>query len=94
MTDRMDQSLLYIITEGENGPVKIGIAKRPGFRMKELQTGNARQLDLYWCRPFENTTFARIAEQRVHRDLQKHRMVGEWFALGPVRAAALVEAAL
>lgn len=87
-------SLLYIITESEDGPVKIGIAKKPGCRLKELQTGNARRLDLYWCVPFQTAGKARAAEQRVHRELDKHRMVGERFSLTPQDAARLVGAAV
>lgn len=39
-------SFLYVISEGAEGPIKIGRSRNPGARLCELQTGNARRLRL------------------------------------------------
>lgn len=37
-------SYVYIISEGDDGPVKIGLAKDPIARVRTMQTGNPRRL--------------------------------------------------
>lgn len=39
-------SYLYIIAQGEGGPVKVGISADPEPRLRQLQTGNPRRLSL------------------------------------------------
>lgn len=65
---------LYFIQE-QNGPVKIGYARDPRERIKSMQVGNPRPLELvFWTRtPTE-------VEGRVHRLLADHRIMGEWYA--------------
>lgn len=58
---------------------KIGITSRlPEKRLKELQTGNAVQLEL--INMFE-TNFANLFETTLHRTFSYEKEMGEWFLL-------------
>jgi hypothetical protein len=58
---------------------KIGITKRePMKRLKELQTGNALQLEL--IKVF-HTNFGNLFESTLHRTYLMEKEKGEWFAL-------------
>lgn len=65
---------IYVIQEGEDGPIKIGVSNDPSRRLQELQTGNALDLRLLVKRPG-----IRKDEVRLHHLLATHRMKGEWF---------------
>lgn len=41
---RNDLCFVYFISEGEDGPIKIGKAKDPVQRVRTMQTGNSRRL--------------------------------------------------
>jgi hypothetical protein len=73
-------SFLYIISEGEDGPVKIGRSRNPGARLCELQTGNARFLRVAACYELTHDE-ACDAERSLHEQLSDHAMNGEWFRL-------------
>ena len=59
--------------------VKIGIARNPFTRIRELQTGNP--LDLRLVAIEDAGEDARYLEHYVHHALRAHRMRGEWFRL-------------
>lgn len=65
---------VYVIEAGENGNIKIGWAKNPALRMKQLQTGSHAELDLVGVIPG-----TRFLEADIHRRLAECRLVGEWF---------------
>jgi hypothetical protein len=66
---------LYFV-QAESGPVKIGRAKRPGQRLRELQTGCFEPLELLYV--LEGRGF----EEKVwHRAFCAARKNGEWFEL-------------
>lgn len=73
-------SFLYIISEGEAGPIKIGRSRNPGARMCELQTGNARRLRLFTKYELTHDE-ACEAERTLHEELSGFAMAGEWFEL-------------
>lgn len=87
-------SYLYIISEGETGPVKIGISDQPSRRLPMLQTGNPRPLAVVWCRKFSNRSGAAAAERDVHIFLGDLRTLGEWFAIDQSNAIAATEGCL
>jgi len=70
---------LYVVQEGENGPIKVGIAANAFWRLGELQVGNPRRLHLRAV--FEGPDKRRIfdLEQRVHGRLSGFAISGEWF---------------
>lgn len=74
----MSRSQLYLISEGVDGPIKIGRSVSAPNRLCTLQTGNPRQLSIlatYWMRSDEVAE----AEKILHEELAKHSIIGEWF---------------
>ena len=65
---------VYFIQEGEDGPIKIGMAGNPEKRLKGLQTGHARQLRMLCSCPG-----GAPLEALYHRRYSKHHLQGEWF---------------
>ena len=68
--------MIYVIEEGENGPIKIGTAVNPESRIKTLQSGNSRRLNVVMI--FEGN---HALENKIHKDLSVHKVRdnGEWF---------------
>lgn len=87
-------SFLYIISEGESGPVKIGMSRAPEYRLAELQTGNPRLLQIVWRRQFSTRAIARDAEKAAHLFLSELKQTGEWFDIEPSHAIPATEAAI
>jgi hypothetical protein len=71
-------SWLYLIREGESGPIKIGRSQDPWKRLDTLQSGKPRQLFLICA--FRVGKTAHIVERNAHREFISHRMIGEWYA--------------
>lgn len=68
---------VYLI-RGNDGRYKIGIAKNPKERIRQLQTGNSDALTLIETYQSEN---ARQIESALHCRYAHVRNVGEWFDL-------------
>jgi hypothetical protein len=68
---------VYLI-RGNDGKYKIGSAKEPKQRLRQLQTGNSDKLELVEVYQSEN---ARKIESTLHRYYSYVRNVGEWFNL-------------
>lgn len=66
--------------------VKIGISKNPWARVKELQTGNDKPIEI--IASFRADT---ISDSEIHTILAKFRTTGEWFKLPPNIALSVVE---
>lgn len=67
-----------MIAAGEQA-IKVGIARDPIARLKKLQTGSFRLLELsatVEC----NERDCSIVEARAHANLEDRRLKGEWFA--------------
>lgn len=72
---------VYFIQAGSaGGPVKIGLARDPWSRLKELQVGNAEPLELLGHTP---ACDARSLEQELHRRFSDSHKRGEWFDVTP-----------
>ena len=69
---------IYLIQSLDNGFYKIGIAKNPKKRIKQLQTGNPETLKL--IKTFESE-YASIIEKTLHRRFSVYKLSGEWFNL-------------
>lgn len=70
---------VYLV-EGEPGVYKIGKALRPKFRVKDLNVGNSRELELIHCIHTDDTAWL---ESLWHEKFAGRRKRGEWFALEP-----------
>lgn len=81
---------LYVVQEGDDGPVKVGIAANAFWRLSELQVGNHRPLKL--CAVFEGEDKRDVYafEQHIHSALSPFAIGGEWFACSPQNAIDLI----
>lgn len=65
---------VYFIQAGLGGPVKIGTAKYPDQRLRNLQTGNSQELKMLRTMPGGKAT-----ERWLHEEFKADRMRSEWF---------------
>ena len=68
---------VYLI-RGNDGKYKIGIAKKPPQRIKQLQTGNSDKLTI--IETYESENASKI-ETTLHNHYSHLRNEGEWFDL-------------
>jgi len=66
--------MIYFIQVQNNGPIKIGYAIQPEKRFGEIQTCNHEKLRLMSVIPGGYSL-----ETKIHNDLQKYNIHGEWF---------------
>jgi hypothetical protein len=72
---------VYFIQAGEiDGPIKIGVARDPWSRMRDLQIGSPESLNLLGHSP---PCEALSIEQQLHKKLSTSSIRGEWFAPSP-----------
>lgn len=69
--------LVYFIGS-ESGPIKIGIASQPIYRLKSLQTGHHERLEL-----LATCEGGQPLEYAYHQRFAEHRLAGEWFKRTP-----------
>ena len=69
---------IYFIKEGDNGPIKVGLASNVQSRLSALQTGNSHTLALVGSYP---GTYAE--EYAAHEALADYRVRGEWYSSCP-----------
>jgi hypothetical protein len=84
---------LYIITNSELQPVKIGVSDEPGERLKGIQSGNWQRLHIH--RVFNcpaNVPYH--FESILHRRLRARCLIGEWFDIHAEEATILAERVL
>lgn len=74
------QSVYFIQAGPSDGPVKIGVARDPWARMREIQTGNAEDLSMLGVAATDD---AYALEATLHRRFQSARVRGEWFRMVP-----------
>lgn len=69
------QKYVYFIQEGDDGPVKIGSAYSPAYRLGTLQTGNPRRLHI------RGTLRGGVGlERRMQAGFRAYQLEGEWFS--------------
>lgn len=87
----MTASFLYVIgPAGYKRPVKIGFAGNLLKRLRGLQTGNHRRLEVKHWFAFESREDAAFAEVRCHEYFKDRMIVGEWFAITAKEAAEMI----
>lgn len=70
--------MIYFIQSGSDGPIKIGRAFRVERRVKELQTAHHEDLSVIQFLPGGSEL-----ENKIHKDLARFRLKGEWFEPAP-----------
>jgi hypothetical protein len=68
------EQMVYFIRAGEDGPIKIGIARDPANRLATLQTGHHATLRIVAL-----TAGGSAQEAAYHAHFKAHRLRGEWF---------------
>lgn len=68
------EQFVYFVQAGDDGPVKIGLAKEPLRRVSSLQTGSPVPLRLRHVVPGDHAL-----ERALHRRFAEARVAGEWF---------------
>jgi len=81
---------LYVIAESEAGPCKVGFATEVGHRLSNLQSGNHRELRVFYQ---EMCIRCRTAERIAHSALWRHRRMREWFDVPVTEAIRAVQEA-
>ena len=66
---------LYFIQEGNRGPIKIGLSRKPYNRMRDLQIANASKLRMLWF----FTPKSNKIENMLHNHFCDYKITGEWF---------------
>lgn len=84
MQNNTDLTFIYVIRAGKTDLYKVGYAKDPAKRLRELQTGNGHKLALLAMWPGDQQ-----AERRIHGALAQYRREGEWFQLSPSQAQSI-----
>ena len=79
---------VYLIKEEENNYFKIGISKNPLIRIKQLQTGSAGHIILYYEYASE---YASKIEKAFHRRYKTYNVNGEWFNLREEHICEFIE---
>lgn len=74
---------LYLVQEGDDGPVKVGIARNAIWRVSSLRGGNPRTLNLRAVWEFPDRPSVLKAERDVQARFAGARLVGEWFNAAP-----------
>lgn len=87
-----EKTYVYVISAGP-GFQKIGMAKNPKSRMRDLQIGNPIELEISHLVQPVPAHVARNIERTTHQMLRKFNCGGEWFRCGVELAAQSVEIA-
>ncbi len=80
---------VYVIQEGDDGPVKVGRAANAFWRRSELQCGNPRKLHVRAVFLVGRSRAAAI-EAAVHERFAGEKLTGEWLSIEWRVAAAVI----
>lgn len=85
-------AVVYCFQCADIGAVKIGIAADPLTRIAEIQTGCPYLVTVGWVSSPLKRDMAFAVEQSIHGQLDKKRLMGEWFSatVSTARAAFLL----
>lgn len=79
---------VYIIQSTESGYFKIGVSKKPKYRIKQLQTANSSKLILI---SEYSSDIANKLEKALHNLYSYCKKEGEWFDLPLTEAHTISE---
>lgn len=81
---------VYLMRDNTNGYHKIGISNKPEYREKTLQSEKP-SIEMLACKKFPTRKIAEAIESALHTAYSQQRVRGEWFNLGDVDVAAIIE---
>lgn len=79
------RTYIYVISDRQ-GRFKIGRSDNPEKRLRQLQTGNSKKLEIIGI-----TKGDIWLEKRLHKMFLLHREKGEWFSLSPEAVEFLLD---
>lgn len=84
---------VYVVAGSESGPCKIGVAKNPTRRLRELQTASPMTLSIFHSEPVG--ILANAVEKAAHDSLRDKRTQAdnEWFYVSSVEAIVAIKTA-
>lgn len=90
-TNALAGRCLYLISESDLGPCKIGIGTLGSLkqRLHNFQTGNSHRITAH---TFWTCQYVPDVERRIHERLKARRVRGEWFAITPNEAESAIDA--
>jgi len=68
---------LYAMSAGHE--IKLGVSSDPDRRQKDMQTGNAKDIELLWRLGPVGRAEAFKLEKQLHRKCKRFNVRGEWF---------------
>lgn len=81
---------VYVLARLSKGkmtrPVKVGIAKNPHQRAREINTTSPFKVGVVQHFEAPDREIASALEQAFHKVMRAHRLNGEWFRLEPATA--------
>ncbi len=89
MGGTLEQNRVYVyflspkIGDRFTGPTKVGIAKHPTHRLRELQTACPFRIHVAFAIPYASRYAALRVEREVHAINTGRRLYGEWFDATP-----------
>ena len=81
---------VYLMKDTTNGYYKIGISNNPDYRERTLQSEKP-SIEMIACKRFPTRKIAMSIESALHTAYSQQRVRGEWFNLGDVDVAAIIE---
>lgn len=88
---KQEMHYIYVFSTIENGvpvaPCKIGITSQLSKRLKSIQTGSPRKLEIISTVAIPHRPLVEAVEKYLHWWLSDYRLEGEWFNICPVDAA-------
>jgi hypothetical protein len=91
-------SYVYFITDHEHegataNYVKVGITSdhKISNRLRALQTGNPKTLNIHSVLDMKDFEMAKATEKLIHWNLRQHRASGEWFHVNDFVSAYILE---
>jgi hypothetical protein len=86
MTIKDDDVLtaIYVIAADDEGPVKIGVSRKPWHRLAELQTAHPEKLGMCGIYYLATRDIAlKIEAWLLDKVFKEDRLEGEWIAIAP-----------
>jgi len=83
------RNFVYILSNSDNGYLKIGVSGNVDERVKQLQTGSWARLSIEYRSMVCSNSFD--IESTVHRKLKEKQVMGEWYDVSVSDAISLIE---
>jgi Homeodomain-like domain/Meiotically up-regulated gene 113 len=84
MNSAEPQAFVYLVAARGSGLVRIGLARDPGQRLRELQVGSPLPLELAQAHPCPDRPAAEAIVAELERRFAGRRAHGHWYRLGAV----------